>query len=66
MGEHPEMLLTAIPMLLQGLSNPELAIAATLALKEVVQENQVYVLPIAGQTLLEMKVRRQTEVHVFL
>lgn len=55
MGEHPEMLLTAIPMLLQGLSNPELAIAATLALKEVVQENQIYVLPIASQTLLEMK-----------
>ena len=42
-SDHPEVLGSVIPLLLQGLQSAELAPSATFALKDVLRENQAHV-----------------------
>ena len=50
------MLGSVIPLMLEGLKNPELAQPATLSLKEVVRENQHHLFPYVTQILTMSKV----------
>ncbi|KAL4235994.1 Importin-13 [Mactra antiquata] len=51
MNCHPESLQCAIPLLLQGLGNPEVATAATMALKDVTRETLDHIEPYTPQIL---------------
>ncbi|XP_060584457.1 importin-13-like, partial [Ruditapes philippinarum] len=51
MNCHPQSLPCAIPLLLQGLSNPEVAMAATMALKDVTRETLEHIQPYVPQIL---------------
>lgn len=59
MNYHPESLACAIPLLLQGLSNPEVATAATMALKDVTRETLDHVEPFVPQILLACQVKKK-------
>lgn len=51
MSCHPESLRCAIPLLLQGIGNPEVAMPATMALKDVTRENLDHIQPYIQQIL---------------
>ncbi|XP_053395746.1 importin-13-like [Mercenaria mercenaria] len=51
MNYHPQSLSCAIPLLLQGLGNPEVAMAATMALKDVTRETLEHIQPFVPQIL---------------
>ena len=57
MSCHPESLGCAIPLLLQGIGNPEVAMPATMALKDVTRENLDHIQPYIQQILQASKVR---------
>jgi len=59
MAEHPEMLVCALPFLLQGLKSEALVMAATLSLKEVLRESQLHLGPFVREILSTIKVRLQ-------
>ncbi|KAI0222697.1 Importin-13 [Lamellibrachia satsuma] len=50
-SSHPEVLGLVLPLMLQGLREPELAQSATLSLKEVLQENQENLQPYVADIL---------------
>ena len=56
MSCHPECLGCAIPLLLQGIGNPEVAMPATMALKDVTRENLDHIRPYIQQILTACKV----------
>lgn len=51
MNYHPQSLSCAIPLLLQGLGNPEVAMAATMALKDIIRETLEHIQPFVPQIL---------------
>lgn len=55
MSCHPECLGCAIPLLLQGIGNPEVAMPATMALKDVTRENLDHIKPYIQQILTACK-----------
>ena len=54
-SEHHDMLSHVLPLLLQGLQDTRLAQAATLALKEIVRENQHHIAQFASEILAHSK-----------
>ena len=56
MSCHPQSLVAAIPLLLQGLENPEVATAATMALKDLTRENLEHIEPFIPQILASCQV----------
>ncbi|KAK2156574.1 hypothetical protein LSH36_209g00066 [Paralvinella palmiformis] len=54
-SSHPEMLGHVIPLMLQGVTNTDLAQPATLSLKEVLRENQDHLKPFAQPILTACK-----------
>lgn len=50
-SSHPEVLGLVLPLMLQGLREPELAQSATFSLKEVLQENQSHLQPYVADIL---------------
>lgn len=48
---HPDILGSVIPLILQGLTNSEVATAATMSLKDVTRENLVHISPYVHQIL---------------
>lgn len=54
---HPHTLNAAIPLLLQGMENPEVATAATMALKDVTRENLEHIQPFIPQILSACQVK---------
>ena len=48
---HPEMLGSVVPLILQGLPNPQVATAATIALKDVTREGRDQIRPYAHDIL---------------
>ena len=61
-SSHPEMLGHVIPLMLQGVTNTDLAQPATLSLKEVLRENQDHLKPFAQPILTACKVRTEQSV----
>lgn len=57
MNYHPQSLSCAIPLLLQGLGNPEVAMAATMALKDITRETLEHIQPFVPQILPACQVR---------
>ena len=55
-SSHPEVLGLVLPLMLQGLREPELAQSATLSLKEVLCENQDHLQPFVADILNASKV----------
>ena len=51
MSYHPGSLRSAIPLLLQALNNPEVAMAASMALKDVTRENLDHIQPYVQEIL---------------
>ena len=51
MNYHPTPLSSAIPLLLQGLGNTDVAMASTMALKDVTRENLDHIQPYISQIL---------------
>ncbi|KAH9499827.1 Importin-13 [Bulinus truncatus] len=49
---HPETLSCVLPLVLQGISNPEVGTAATIALKDITRENLSNIQPFAHQILM--------------
>ncbi|XP_059166946.1 importin-13-like [Physella acuta] len=49
---HPETLSCILPLVLQGISNPEVGTAATIALKDITRENISNIQPFAHQILM--------------
>uniref|UniRef100_A0A2C9LA12 Importin-13 n=1 Tax=Biomphalaria glabrata TaxID=6526 RepID=A0A2C9LA12_BIOGL len=49
---HPETLGYVLPLVLQGISNPEVGTAATIALKDITRENLTNIQPYAHQILM--------------
>ena len=56
------MLGCILPLLLQGLKDPGLALSATLSLKDVCSECQLHLLPYAEQILTAAKVSKVVNV----
>ena len=50
-SSHSEVLSHVVPLLMQGITNSQLAQSATLALKDVVRENQQHLKPYVGTIL---------------
>ena len=55
-SSHPEVLGLVLPLMLQGLREPELAQSATLSLKEVLSVNQDHLQPFVADILNASKV----------
>ena len=53
---HPDILGSVIPLILQGLTNSEVATAATMALKDVTRENLDHIGPFIHQILSSSQV----------
>ncbi|XP_012939318.1 importin-13 isoform X2 [Aplysia californica] len=49
---HPETLSSVLPLVLQGITNPEVGTAATIALKDITRENLSHLRPFAHQILV--------------
>ncbi|KAF2883130.1 hypothetical protein ILUMI_23047 [Ignelater luminosus] len=59
--DHPEAIDNIIPLLISGLSNPEVAPNATMALKDVSQNCQKYLAPYAEHLLMACQAALQIE-----
>ena len=66
MSCHPESLGCAIPLLLQGIGNPEVAMPATMALKDVTRENLDHIQPYIQQILQASKVSGMRQLKQYL
>lgn len=53
---HPDILGSVIPLVLQGLTNSEVATAATMSLKDVTRENLDHIVPYVHQILSSSQV----------
>lgn len=53
---HPDILGSVIPLILQGLTNSEVATAATMSLKDVTRENLDHISPFIHQILSSSQV----------
>ena len=68
-NSHEEVLNYVMPIIVQALNHPSLAMPATLALKEVVKENQTHLQPFTPIILATSQVRletRCTHTHTYI
>lgn len=55
-ADHPDMLSNVIPLVISGLSNPDVSPSATMALKDITQNCQKYLQPYGDVIIIACQV----------